>query len=520
MSQAHRIPVCLENPACLADHRAEGRSVLPAVLALQALAREASARWPGLEVARSRDARFLRFLETPADRSPVEAEVEFEPLGPGEVRARLLTRKAAGTSGLARNSIHVEATFGGSAAATAPLPCLDTLGALSGPCLAISSQRLYSDLVPFGPCFHNALGLVQLSADGALGRLRAALHPLPQEPLGSVFPLDAAFHLACAWGQRYAGELTFPTGFAERRVRKRIEPGEEVSCRVLPMGREGERLLFDLWLTDDRGELREACLGLVMQDVARGRMPAAAWVRDDGRDPLGLLRAACLGFEVQELDAVAQAASGVLTPAERVRFDGQGARRRRAYLGARLALKRLGRGLTGDWASPPGALETSAPDGILPACPGFSGRVSAAHDDRFAVAVAGERPIGVDVERLAPRVLSTRRMFLDEAEQALVRESPLGELRAATRAWCAKEAAAKAWGFGLGGALERVRIAALAEDRVELELLGEPAGAPAVRGTALTAELDGHVFALLVLWLAPSGEGRAQIEGLHNISGL
>jgi len=495
VSPARAIPVRIQNPAYLADHRAEGRSVLPAVEALQLLARVAAEAEPGLDVGASRAARFLRFLETPADRSPVEAEVQLERLEGGALVARLVTRQAAGRAGLARARTHVEVTFApGGGTSPVAIPPLDELACLPGPGCSFPAERLYADLVPFGPSFHNAQGTVWLSEAGALGRLVAADHPAPPGPLGSPFPLDAAFHLACAWGQRYAATLAFPTGYAERRVLEPIRPGEQVSCRVFPTGREGEKLLFDLWLFDDGGAPREACLGLGMQDVSRGRMQAAGWVQVRAGEPLAALRAGCRELVVLELDAVCPAVTRALTLVERTRLEGQGLRRRRSFLGARLALKLLGRRLTGDRASPPAALETSAPDGVLPAAPGFAGPVSAAHDDRFAVAAADGRRLGVDVERMAPRVLSTRRMYLDEAEAALVAASPLGELPAATRAWCAKEAAAKACGFGLGGALARVRVTALGAERVALRI-----AEPALECEARVAELDGHVFALLVL---------------------
>ncbi len=494
MSPARAIPVRIPNPAYLADHRAEGRSVLPAVEALQLLARVAAGAEPGCDVRASRQARFLRFLETPADRSPVEAEVQLEGAG-GALVARLVTRRAAGRAGIARARTHVEVTFGrADPGRTAAAPPLDELACLPGPCCSFPAERLYAELVPFGPCFHNAVGRVWLGEAGAVGRLVAAAHPAPDGPLGSPFPLDAAFHLACAWGQRYAGELTFPTGYAERRVLAPIRPGEEVFCRLAPAGREAGRLFFDLWLLDDRGALREAALGVCMQDVSQGRLRAADWVRARGGDPLAPLRAACRGLVALELDAVSPAAVHALTPAERARLSTQGERRRRSFLGARLALKRLGRLLSGDRTSPPEALESSAPDGVLPACPGFAGHASASHDSRFAVAAADGRPLGVDVERMAGRVLATRRMYLDADEAARVAASPLGELRAATRAWCAKEAAAKACGFGLGGALERVRVTAIGEDRVALRV-----SAPALEAEALVAEVDDHVFALLVL---------------------
>jgi phosphopantetheinyl transferase len=65
---------------------------------------------------------------------------------------------------------------------------------------------------------------------------------------------------------------------------------------------------------------------------------------------------------------------------------------------------------------------------------------SASHDDRFAVAVASDSAVGVDVEKISTRLLKSQRLYMSEKEQALVQESPLGEIEAAVRIWSIKEA--------------------------------------------------------------------------------
>lgn len=489
------VPLELANPPYLADHRAAGRSVLPAVEALQALARAAAEHRPGLDVRRARLAAFQRFLPLPRDVSLVPAEAELEPGAADTLWARLLTRRRLGRAGIGRTLVHVEVEYG--AARPLELPRWDTLAALEGLVLTFPAEQLYADMVPFGPAYHNVSGDVLLATSGALARIRAAGHPAPDVPLGNPFVLDAAFHLACAWGQRYARLLTFPTGFQERVVVAPCRTGEQYWCRVVPQGVEDEVLQFDLYLFDAAGEPREACLGVRFQDVAGGRMApddAVAAGADD--DPLAELRARCAGLTVVELDAVAPFYARAYTGRERGRELEMGERRARSFAGARLALKLLARRITQDLDTPADALETVAADRVHPRLPLPAGdpirHCAAAHDSRFAVAVAADRPLGVDVEALSDRVLRGRRLYLSEREQGLVATAAIGETPAALRIWTVKEAAAKALDIPLAKAFGRVEVAEVEDAHLALTVDGRPQ-------SARCATVDGHVFTLLVL---------------------
>ena len=72
-------------------------------------------------------------------------------------------------------------------------------------------DRLYAEMVPFGPAFQNVVSPVQLGPEGARavvsGGATAGDDRLVQ--LGSPFPLDAAFHAACAWSQRFQASSLF-----------------------------------------------------------------------------------------------------------------------------------------------------------------------------------------------------------------------------------------------------------------------------------------------------------------------
>ena len=273
MSQ--RFALTLELPAHLADHRYPGAPVLPAVEALQVLARTAAAHHPGLDVRRSGDARFMRFMLVNPDATTAPAVAELQQEG-GGVRATLLSVMAAGKSGITRSVEHVTVAFGRAADAT--------VLAVSRPCcqeaFSLDAEQLYATLVPFGPAFHNVVGEVTLHANLAVAQVAAPDLPGCDGPLGSPFPLDAALHLACAWAQRHLGAVLFPTGYGHRHIVSPTEPGETYRASVLPRPDATPRAArFDITLRDGEGQVREQCRGVLMEDVSRGKLEPPAWVR-------------------------------------------------------------------------------------------------------------------------------------------------------------------------------------------------------------------------------------------------
>jgi phosphopantetheinyl transferase len=95
-------------------------------------------------------------------------------------------------------------------------------------------------------------------------------------------------------------------------------------------------------------------------------------------------------------------------------------------------------------------------------------RCSVSHDDRFAVAVAGSGPIGVDVEKITPRALKTRHLFMQASEIELIGKAPVDEIEAALRIWSVKETVAKALDLPLADAWHQTRIIALEPDTSHL----------------------------------------------------
>jgi hypothetical protein len=256
--------------------------VLPAVEAMQLLAVSTRSEYPDMPVDCMRDGSFDKFLFledlTDPEATTVINEVEEKP--DGGVRAKLITRNRLKATGITRMKQHVRLTFEPPAEPT-PLPSFNRLSELRGSIFTITAERVYEELVPFGPAYRNIEGELILSKEGAVAGLACPSGwDASQLPLGSPFALDAAFHAACVWGQRYAAIVAFPVGFDERVVFQPARPGKRYISRVIPLRSEGKppTLFFDLWIYTESGEPCETVRGLRMLDVSGGCWKPPQWV--------------------------------------------------------------------------------------------------------------------------------------------------------------------------------------------------------------------------------------------------
>ena len=268
---AVRIPV----QPWFADHRFDGRVILPAVEAMAVLARAARQHAPALDVQCLADARFDRLLAIEPVQEAIEATVELEETGEGLI-ARLLTRRQL--AAMARMVAHCELRFGGkwteAPGETAPL--------LTEPLFTVDTRRLYAELVPFGPAYRSLQGELRVGPEGAEGELLAPLLPDANPGsglLGSPFPLDGAMHAACVHGQRLADFVPFPVGFDRRHIFNPTEPGGGYRAQVRLRLQAREMLVYDLLITGADARVRERITGLRMRDVSGGRIRPPEWIR-------------------------------------------------------------------------------------------------------------------------------------------------------------------------------------------------------------------------------------------------
>jgi hypothetical protein len=283
VSRRPRLPLEVKILPYLLDHRFGNRPVLPAVEAMQLLTASTlrfRADVNARDIANARFDRFL-FLEDLRDGGAVvEIANRLDVTPAGSITAVLVTRSRSKKTAITRLKEHVTLQFDVPGAAPVEPPAVATAGELSGRPFAVPAHRLYAELVPFGPAYQTIRGVVQLTEDGALAQIETGIPGAPDQPLGSSFPLDAAFHAACAWGQRFRSIVAFPVGFDRRIVYRPTRAGRRYLGRVRPAVpySRSDVLEFDLWIYDDEGNCREGVLGLKMRDVSGGRLTPPAWV--------------------------------------------------------------------------------------------------------------------------------------------------------------------------------------------------------------------------------------------------
>jgi hypothetical protein len=245
-----RLPLDIEIYPYLLDHRFEGKAVLPAVEAMQLLAVSTQKHLPDTDIRFIENAKFDKFLYIEPDTTVIEAFNEIKLHKDGSITAKLITKTG-----------QIKRGFN------------------------ISSDKLYNDLVPFGPAYHNIRDTLFVSEKGAIGSIQAPKQSAANNlkmPLGSPFPLDAAFHAACAWGQRYPAVVGFPVGFDKRIIIQPTRPGNSYICLILPVNVTRNLLIFDIRLYDLNGILFEAVPGVQMRDVSAGRIKPPQWVIKEG----------------------------------------------------------------------------------------------------------------------------------------------------------------------------------------------------------------------------------------------
>jgi phosphopantetheinyl transferase len=177
------------------------------------------------------------------------------------------------------------------------------------------------------------------------------------------------------------------------------------------------------------------------------------------------LQSACLGMILLDMETISSVGEHFFTPREATKAVRMGPRRRREFIAARVALKRLARQLDLVHENRPDReIETLGPDDGRPCLCKSGIYCSVSHSSRLVIAVAQRYPIGIDLEIVSEKVIRTKDLFMSPRESELVSLSGLGPERAATRLWTIKEAAAKALGLHLFQAIREVEVVRLGEE--------------------------------------------------------
>ena len=256
------------------DHCFNDRVILPAVEAIRLLASAVHVQHSAVNLQVMEEAKFSKFLEIPPDQDAIDIQIEITRMTDGRVQARLLTRKQL--KAMTRLTEHSELLFGG-CAEVGPGPEQPVIN--TNPVVDVSAERIYRELVPFGPTYRTLQGQVRLGQDWALAGLHTPDLPVDFPPIGSPFALDGAMHAACVHGQRMVDFVPFPVGFAKRIIILPTMPGEEYVIKVNLRSLAADELVYDILILDQRERIRETLLGLRMRDVTGGRIKPPTWIR-------------------------------------------------------------------------------------------------------------------------------------------------------------------------------------------------------------------------------------------------
>jgi len=275
-----RLPVSIAAFPYLQDHRFEGYAVYPAVEAMQTVARTVKEFRPETDITATTDAAFDKFLFIPPDLKKIDALCSITLLANGDITAVLQTKTRVKKAAFTRIKEHVTVHYPRmKPKATAYRP--DSLSFGKKNCLEILPGPIYQELVPFGPSYQNISEKLIIHQDGVIAKLQAPIISGAIEKtgqLGSPFVLDAAFHTACVWGQRYSGVVAFPVGIEKRIIIKPTRPGGAYISAAIPVQTNSDRLVFDICIYDDDNSLYEMALGVHLRDVSAGRLKPPSWI--------------------------------------------------------------------------------------------------------------------------------------------------------------------------------------------------------------------------------------------------
>ena len=212
-----KIPLSIAIPAYLRDHRYEGRVVLPAAEALQILAKSLP-ELPYYNPLLQETGEFARLLHLDPDSDTLNVFHEIAVSPDGRRQSRLTTLHSGRQTQVNRRMTHVSVFFSsidpgaksrengsadgsgeaspegfsgkrGEAPGCGADPAHDEASGLNGPIFTFPSRRLYADLVPFGPAYHNVVSDIDLTKTGVRAYRLGGRFPGSRRSLGLPFSL-------------------------------------------------------------------------------------------------------------------------------------------------------------------------------------------------------------------------------------------------------------------------------------------------------------------------------------------
>jgi hypothetical protein len=262
----------------LLDHQFMGKPVLPGVEAMRILVDSIQPHISNIENARIINGTFDKFLFMNPHEKHVKAFNDFEVDEKGNIQTKLVTRFQSGKSSMSRFIEHVTIHLSFSAQTLEKKP-FDPGSLLSKDSFEISPDVIYKDLIPFGPAYQNIRKSIYMNRNGAIATVFGGdPFELKNNCLGSPFVLDAAFHVACAWGQRYHHLVAFPVGLGERHIFNPTCFGKTYVTLVKPVHADKTLLVFDILIYGQDGTAHEIISGVRMRDISAGKLKPPSWI--------------------------------------------------------------------------------------------------------------------------------------------------------------------------------------------------------------------------------------------------
>lgn len=281
MKKKERYPVEIKAYPYLQDHYFEGQAIFPAVEALIVMATVALANFPQVNVCHQRRARFPRFLSIDPQEQIKKVSADITEAADGSLSVAICTLLKAKTGTISRMVENAYAEYAVSPIQENHAPRIADFKYSGGNAFRVAAALIYRDLVPFGKAYQNITGELVLSPEGAIAQLYGGEGEANDDLIGSPFPLDAAMHAACSWGQRYAGIVAFPVGFTERIIYRKTKKEGKYIGRIIPVDVTREPLIFDALIYDSDGIIHESVSGISMRDVSQGRLKPPDWIKAD-----------------------------------------------------------------------------------------------------------------------------------------------------------------------------------------------------------------------------------------------
>jgi phosphopantetheine--protein transferase-like protein len=488
--------------------------VVPMTMSLEIMAEAAACLAPGCGLLGFEDVRSVSWIDL--------ADVEEATLN---IVAQILRYDAEREVFYISAAIHAEGKS--SAAITATVlfghrylvELSPTFSELSNPrAHPLTGDEIYAERRMFhGPSFQCLVGEFVLGDEGIVGDLcvrpSEALFASTPSPLLLTDPclLDAVGQIVGLWAMEQE-RYVFPIGLTKLEIYRPTPPvGTRAPVRVEILQSEGKTLVADVEVQDGEGGVWMRISGWRtwkfrwekrLVDFRRQPDRHLLATQAPGRRPEGSTALMLSSADLEQFDP-ALLARYFLSVDEMAGFKNleRFPQRQRQWLYGRVAAKDAVR----LWAAErqqgemlhPAAFEISSDErgrpfvksSALLASPPL---LSISHSENRAIAVAHERVVGIDLERIATRETNVVEAFASAKEREMICKFPSQERDAwITRFWCAKEAAGKFLGVGLEGKPLALQATEMTEDG-KIVIANE---AEKVCASVTTIEDDGFIIA-------------------------